>query len=286
MKAFPIVRKTLRDHAGAGISVAITATLIAVLDLLIYPSYQKQLKDFQMPDAFKALVGEATSITSPQGFITAEYFSWIPLLVIVLAIIAGTATIAGEESAGTLEVLLAQPVSRRRLLLQKAGALSLLIAVVTMLPYPFMVAVMAITDFELSRVSLLAAMVNIIPVSLLFLYLALWCSAAMPTRASAAIASGGVVVITFFLNTIGAVVDVLDQPRKISPFYWSDASHVLVSGFDWLRVIVMLLIAGVLLGLAAMSFQRREVSSGGKEISLGWLRRRRANASESPATPA
>ncbi len=273
MNRFPIVRKTFRDHTGAGISVAVVAVLIAVLDLLIYPSYQEQLKDFQMPDAFKALIGEATSIASPQGFITAEYFSWIPLLVIVLAIIAGTATIAGEESAGTLEFLLAQPVSRVRVLLEKAAALSLLIIVVTLLPYPFMVAVMAMTDFDLSKVSLFAAMVSVIPIALLFLYLALWCSAALPTRAAAAITSGGVVVVAFFLNTIGAVANVLDQPRKLSPFYWADSSHVLVSGFDWLRVIVTLLFAGASLGLAAWSFQRREVSSGGKEISFGWLRR-------------
>jgi len=279
MKGASIVRKTLRDHAGAGISVAVTAALIGILDLLIYPSYSKQLKDFEMPEAFKALVGEATSIASPQGFITAEYFSWIPLLVIVVAIIAGTATIAGEESAGTLEFLLAQPVSRTRLLLQKAGALSLLITLVILVPYPFMLAMMALTDFDLSRMSFLGATVTMIPISLLFLYLALWCSAALPTRAAAAITSGGVVVVTFFLNTIGALVDVLDQPRKISPFYWADASHVLVSGFDWLRVILMLLVAGVFLGLAAWSFQRREVSSGGKEVSFGLRRRRLANAS-------
>ena len=278
MKSSSIVRKTLRDHAGAGISVAVTAALIGVLDLLIYPSYSKQLKDFQMPEAFKALIGEATSIASPQGFLTAEYFSWIPLLVIVVAIIAGTSAIAGEEAAGTLEFLLAQPVTRLRLLLQKAGALSLLITLVILVPYPLMVGMMAITDFELSPLRLFVTTVNIIPISLLFLYLALWCSAAMPTRAAAAITSGGVVVVTFFLSTIGALVDVLDQPRKISPFYWADSSRILISGFDWLRAIAMMLVAGVFLALSAWSFQRREVSSGGKEISFGWLRRRRANA--------
>ncbi|HEY5476423.1 MAG TPA: ABC transporter permease subunit [Tepidiformaceae bacterium] len=278
MKRYSILWKTLRDHAGAGISVAVTSALIGVLDLLIYPSYSKQLQDFQMPDAFKALIGEATSIASPPGFITAEYFSWIPLLVIVVAIIAGTAAIAGEEAAGTLEFLLAQPVSRKRLLLQKAGALSLLITLVILVPYPLMVAMMLLTDFDLGWTSLLATTVNIIPISLLFLCLALWCSAALPTRSAAALTSGGVVVVTFFLNTIGALVGVLDQPRKISPFYWADSSRILISGFDWLRAIAMLLIAGVFLALAAWSFQRREVSSGGKEINLKWLRRRRANA--------
>jgi ABC-2 type transport system permease protein len=285
MKSSSILGKTLRDHAGAGISVAVTAVLIGVLDLLIYPSYSKQLKDFEMPEAFKALVGEATSIASPQGFITAEYFSWIPLLVIVVAIIAGTATIAGEESAGTLEFLLAQPVSRTRLLLQKAGALSLLITLVILLPYPFMLAMMLLTGFDLSAMSLFATTMNIIPISLLFLYLALWCSAALPTRAAAAITSGGVVVVTFFLSTIGALVDVLDQPRKLSPFYWADSSHVLISGFDWLRAIGMLLVAGAFLALAVWSFQRREVSSGGKEVSLKWLRRRHVNNSD-PSVPA
>jgi ABC-2 type transport system permease protein len=283
MTSSSIVRKTLRDHLGAGISVAVTSALIAILDPLIYPSYAKQLKDVQMPGAFKAIIGEGVSISSPQGFINAEYFSWIPLLVIVVAIIAGTATIAGEESAGTLEFLLAQPVSRMRLLMQKAGALTLLVILVVLLPYPIMVATMVMTGFEISQVKLFAATVGTIPISLLFLTLALWLSAAMPTRAAAATTAGGVVVVTYFLNMIGAVVDLVSGPRKLSPFYWTDSSHVLVGGFDWLRAIVMLLIAGVFLALAAWSFQRREVSSGGKEISFGWLRRRRANGVQPPA---
>jgi len=83
------------------------------------------------------------------------------------------------------------------------------------------------------------------------------------------------------LTQAGALVDVLDQPRKLSPFYWSDSSHVLISGFDWLRAIGMLLVAGAFLALAVWSFQRREVSSGGKEVSLKWLRRRHENNSDS-----
>jgi len=47
-------------------------------------------------------VGEAGSITFPEGFLTAEFFSTMPFVLITMAIIAGTGALAGEEAGGTL----------------------------------------------------------------------------------------------------------------------------------------------------------------------------------------
>lgn len=272
MKRFPLALKTLRDQRVAGISAALVAFLIGLMDLLIYPSYKKQLADFQYPDAFKGLIGEAGSIASPTGFITAEYFSWVPLLAIVIAIIAGTAAIAGEEAAGTLDLMLSQPVSRVRLLLEKAAGLTVLTIAISLGGYPAMYIGSRFVEFDLSQWRLFVAVVSTIPIALLFLGLALWCSAAMPSRSMAALTAVGVLVVTYFLNAIGAAVDVLSVPRKLSPFYWSDASHVLIRGFDWLRAGGMLAVALVFLLLALRAFNRRDLSAGGREFSLPWRR--------------
>ena len=46
----------------------------------------------------------------------------VPLLLMIAAIGAGAGAIAGEEERGTLELLLANPLSRRRLVLEKTAA--------------------------------------------------------------------------------------------------------------------------------------------------------------------
>jgi ABC-2 type transport system permease protein len=61
---------------------------------------------------------------SGQGFLNVELYSlMLPILFIVFAIGRGARAIAGEEEAGTLDVLLVTPVSPSRLILQQAAAL-------------------------------------------------------------------------------------------------------------------------------------------------------------------
>ena len=48
----------------------------------------------------------------------------VPLLLLIAAIGAGARATAGEEERGTLDLLLANPISRRRLVLEKLAALA------------------------------------------------------------------------------------------------------------------------------------------------------------------
>jgi ABC-2 type transport system permease protein len=267
MKHYGLVRKTVRDVRVAAISVALVMFLIALLDILIYPQYQETLKDADFGPAFESFFGEAGSFASPAGFLSAEFFSWMPLLLITVAIIGGTGATAGEEGAGTLDLLLAQPVSRRRVLLEKAAGLALALTFAALWALPGFVIAVAFVDFDLSFGRFFAATINMLPLTFLFLALAFWAGAALPSRSAAAVVCIGAVVVTYFLNTIGAAVDVLEIPRKFSPFYWADGSHVLVGGFDWLRTLGLLLVTAVFTALALWSFDRRDIAGGGAEWS-------------------
>lgn len=285
MRRFGLARKTLRDVRGATIAIGAVLLIMAFLDALIFPGYKDTLKDFQMPDYFQGFLGEASSIATPEGFFTSEFFSWIPLLLITLAIIGGTAATAGEEGAGTMDVLLAQPVTRTRLLLEKAAGLAAAIVLAALASFPGFVLGAALVDIEIGLGSLLLGVLNMLPIALLFLALSLWGGAALPNRGAAAAVAIGVVVVSYFLYTVGATVDVLDTPRKLSPFYWSDASRVLLHGFDWARAGGLLAPAGLFLGLALWSFQRRDIAAGTREWGLltaltARLPRRRHHAPE------
>ncbi len=274
MSRVPVLRKTLRDQRWIAVGVGFAGFLIGLLDVFIYPQYRDQLKDFQYPDAFKGFVGEAGSIATPEGFITAEFFSWIPLLLITIAIIGGTGALAGEEGTGTLDLLLAQPIARRRLLLEKAAGLVASVTLAALICFPAFLIGKAFVDFDLGAGRLFATTLNMLPIAYLFLALALWGSAALPSRGAAAMLAIVVVVAAYFLYTVGAAVDSFEQPRKISPFYWADPSHVVVHGFDWARSGLLLGVAAVFLALAAWSFERRDITAGGREWSLAsvWSR--------------
>ena len=123
--------------------------------------------------------------------------------------------------------------------------------------------------------------------TLLFLALSMWAGATLPGRGSASMLVTGVVVVAYFLNALGAAVDFLETPRKLSPFYWSDGSHVLIHGFDWWRALGLLLVAALFLALAVVNFEHRDISSGRREWSLrGLLRVGRGGGGAEEMAPA
>jgi hypothetical protein len=68
-------------------------------------------------------------LTSPAGYLDSQFFANIlPVMLLVFAIGLAAWTVAGDEAAGSLELLLANPVSRLRVALARFTALVCLIA--------------------------------------------------------------------------------------------------------------------------------------------------------------
>ena len=130
-----IFAKTLRDRrrsmiwwiAGSfGYLVAITATYTFFVQQ--QSAYESLLADY--PDALLAMFGveSGAALFSPDGYLTSQAFGWlVPLLTLALGIGVGAAAVAGEEEAGTMDLLLALPVTRTSVILQKLGAMFVLV---------------------------------------------------------------------------------------------------------------------------------------------------------------
>lgn len=268
MRYFGLFRKTLRDVRAMALGGGATVFVMGFIHVLIYPTYEKSLKDFEIPGAMKGFLGEAESIATPEGFASGEVFSWLPLVLITFAIIAGTGATAAEEGAGTLDLLLAQPVSRIHLLIQKATAIAVALGVSWWLGLPGLLLGKLFVDFDLSSWAFVQAQIMSFSMVLLYLSLALWMGAILPNRGAASMVCIAAVVIPYFLHMIGSAVSDLADLRKLTPFYWADASHVLVSGFDWPRFAGMVGLTAVFFGLALWSFERRDIATGAREWSL------------------
>ena len=90
------------------------------------PGLKKLTEDY--PKALQAFVafGGQVDYASAAGYLGIELFSlMVPLLFLVAAIGDRGRAIAGEEERGRSRLLLANPVSRTRVVLEKAVALSL-----------------------------------------------------------------------------------------------------------------------------------------------------------------
>jgi ABC-2 type transport system permease protein len=263
----------------------LTLALVAALDVYIWPSYRDTLQNFEIPPAFEALLGGDLNLSTAPGFLSAEFYSWIPILLLVYAIIQGTGAIAGEESSGTMDLVLAQPVTRRSLVIQRISATALgALAIVSVGYFGWLVSI-PFVDIDVTLWDVLLANVNLLPITLLFFALALAAGAVAPTRGMAVAVTVGIATATYFVQTLAAMVDALEPLRYVSPFYYYGNGQPLVDGLHWWHISLLLGIAAALAVFATRAFEERDVTVGGAtDVSLAGMLRR-ALALGEPGSP-
>lgn len=271
MRRPSIFRKTLRDLRWQIFWYGVGMALMAALVVYIYPSYASQLADFNLPEAMKALIGNVDYGTG-KGFVSAEFLSWVPVILAVFAITSGTGALGGEEANGTLDLLLAQPVSRQRVAIEKLAGLllsSLLIAAIT---YVGWLVSVPFVKIDISLGGLAAATFNLVPLMLVLQSLAMLATVTLSSRGAATGAVTAFAVASYFVNYIAALVSAIEPVRVISIFYHYHGTEVLTGGIQWPGLLLLLAIYVVSSALAVSAFQRREIGSSQTPFRLPWLR--------------
>jgi ABC-2 type transport system permease protein len=102
--------------------------LYGIFAVYLYPVISKSSMDYisyiaSLPEAMRAVVGlgniDVSSLAfTADTFVAVEFLMWWPVILCFYAIFAGV-SISREVERGTLDLLLAQPVSRTRVLISK-----------------------------------------------------------------------------------------------------------------------------------------------------------------------
>jgi ABC-2 type transport system permease protein len=265
-----VLLKTLRDLRWQVFWYGVGLGAMCALVVFVYPSYRDQLSDFEIPEALKPLIGDA-NYSSPEGFLTAEFWSWGPLLGIIFAIMAGTSLLGSEEANGTLDLLLAQPISRARLMLEKMAAfclaalgMALLVNLGWLLSVPFV-------DIDISVAKLAASTFLIVPPMLLVGAISVWATAFLAERKLATGFVTAFVVASFFVNYLAEIVDLLKPLRWLSFFNYQN-NEVLTNGVSWADLAVLVTCTIIFAVLAVASFRAREI--GVHDGGVRWPRLR------------
>ena len=240
--------------------------LLCALMTSFYPSISTNdaLQDYI--DAFDpdllAIFGftEMIDMTSGAGYLSAEMFSLlVPLLLIIFAISLGASSIAGEEDKRTIEILLSEPVSRRRVFLQKYAfllAATILLAAVVWLS----LAIAApIVGMDISMVNLAAAVASSFLLGITFGSLAFAIGAITGKRGLCVGVSAGTAVATYVINTLATIVDFLEPAKWLSPFYYHGGNTPILNGLDPLHVLLLLVVIAVPAIAGYVAYQRRDL---------------------------
>ncbi len=262
-----IVRKTLRDLRWQVVGWGLGLAALAAMLVLIYPAISAQFEGVEMGNIG---FGEIQDLSDPRQFFQVEFFTWSPVLMTIFAIIAGGALLAGEEGAGTLELLLSQPLARRALFLGKfAGVAVAVVGVLALAGLGFLLTAPFVDlKGQVAVGELVVAPFSLLPFAWFALAATVLAATLTPTRGRAAALMTAGAFVAYALNITADLVTSLDWLRFFTPYYYSDAQRVLTQGTVWWHQAALLAAALVCAALALAVFERREIGVGRSPLAL------------------
>lgn len=263
-----VARRWLADRRRGLGGWCLGVAALVIFTVALFPTVEgdeafEELAD-RMPATFQSLLGltEGAPLTSAPGYLHARLFSTLlPLLLVVYAIGLGSRAIAGTEEDGTLELLLAQPVTRGRVTVQRYLANTALLAAVT-LAFAAVLALSALPVGALEAVSgtgLVGATAGAFAIAQLHGSIAFATGAATGRRAPAVAAATTVAVAGYLVEGLLALTDAVRPLRYASPWHWYLGRNMLAQGVAPDALVPPMVLSGVLLLAGVMLFARRDL---------------------------
>jgi ABC-2 type transport system permease protein len=248
----------------------IGSVILSVIIIALYPSIRDQAAQLDkvinsLPPGLRGLKAGTTTgtveVSDPLQFLNSQlFYATLPIIWIILAITRGSAILGKEESSRTLELLLARPLSRSKLLTAKAAALAselLLVGLAT-----FVAACIACPLFDIhipiARLTVTTLFTALFSLSFGWIAFALQAASSLSRRiavaAAVAISFGG-----YILASLSTLTDWLETPAKLAPFHYFAPLEILRGHMP--RGLAIYLIGVTVAGIiiAYVGFRRRDI---------------------------
>lgn len=252
-----------RRRIRGSLYLSIGLSLLAAMVVWVYPSFEAEI-DLEgllaaYPEPILQVMGVQT-MTSLAGFLSFELytFGWIIMLGLYLAY-STAGTIADDVDRGRMDVLLAMPISRRRLVAERFGAMTVPIVGANLLP-PLVVYVGArLIDHPIPAADVLAVHLFSIPYLFACAGIGLLASVIVDRAAIAQRVALGVTFALFLSESLLSGTDA-EAVGAIAPMRYYDPNAVLLEGtYDLLGAGILVAMTAVLLAASQLWFGRRDV---------------------------
>lgn len=261
-----VLGKVVHDQWRIVLGWAVFAGLWPALYIGLYPSVTRMV-DLQriidqLPPAVRHLFTlTGTGIGTPEGFLNAELFSFVaPLVILAYTVGIGGSATAAEEERGTMDLLLANPIPRWRVVVDKALGLLLGAIVIGLGMWVGAAAGASAANVSIGLDRVAEALAGVVLLGLAFGGFALALGAITGRRWMSVSVTLMVAIASFFLNGFGQLVDWLDRWRPLSPFYHYLGKNPLMNGLDAGGLLVLAAIALAGTAVAVVAFERRDLA--------------------------
>ena len=243
-----------------------------LLGIITIPFYdlvaenEKQLRPVleNLKPLVKSFVGgdEVEEIFTPQRFIALRYFAFLPVILGIYGSVSGSGLLAADEERGILDFVLAHPVSRGQLFWGRVVAFTVSLSCIIGLGWlGLWIGVAKAESMNFSPFQLVLPYLSVFVVTWFFACFSLALSMCVPSRSSAAMISGIVVLAGYIITTLSKAIKGLESWAIFSPltYYQSNA----MKGLEIDPFIKLFLAALLFLFLARTGFRLRDIRVAG-----------------------
>ncbi len=261
-------KHTLRRLRGQIIGWAAGVGIYGLLMVFFYPSMlemEGMIDDYiaMFPQGMLAFFQSIRIIATPMGYLDVYYFSYLHLIIGIMAVSAGAGLLAADEERGVLDLVLAHPVSRSGLFWGRALGLITSLVLVLSVGWLSWLLPAGQVGLDLSPLELFRPFLPLLAVLLFFAAAALLLSMIMPAVRLAGMLSGALLVGNYLLQGLSRIDDRLESLIRFTPLnYYQGGLAVEGLNMNWLAG---LLLATLLLLIGAwILFLRRDIRVGGE----------------------
>jgi ABC-2 type transport system permease protein len=234
-------------------------TLVILMVGALFPSVGDSIGKLDLPKGVTELLGGADYGTIA-GWMRSEIGAvYGPLVVAATAITGAAGLTAGEEEDGILGLTLAHPIERGRLLLSKAAAVAVSVAIVALGTLIGLVAGVAIGGGGVALGHLGALSVHLAFFGWAVGAVALALAGATGRRAVASAGAAGFAVLGFLINGFAPLVDAIAWLKYLSPFYYYAGHDPIGHGVDIGDLAILAAASIALTAVAVVGIRRRDL---------------------------
>lgn len=266
-----LIERTIRDRVKTLLAYAVIAVALIWMFVAFFPTIAEQSEHFSelmagYPETFLKAFGVEKGMmifSTIESFLAVEHYSLMwPLLLIVLLISFGSAALAGEVEKGTVEILLAQPLSRFKVFFAKYFAGLLLLSIFVLFSV-FSLAPLAQIykiDFCLAKSWKMMVVGGFFGLSIFSLTMML--SAFLSERGRVASISGGILLLMYALNILAKLRENLENLKYFSLFHYYDYNAALLENrIDFSNILTFLAVSLICTLTGLFVFVKRDIAT-------------------------
>lgn len=256
--------KTMYDKRAFIIGWGIGLAVLSYLMLIFYPAFSQDssLDELMknLPPALQGLVGDLANLKQLPNYLGSQLYEVrIPIFISILAIILAMSLTIGEEEKGQLRTLLALPLSRTRIFLEKWLAVVMICTLAVLATAGGVVAglltINETLDWEiLARLSVMMWLLTICLTTIVF-------SVGLATgKRSIAMTAGLIVAVgSFLLTSFAKSVEWLQVYEPVSLLHYFPAVDIASNGIELRDALVYVVLTLLFLIVGLIFFRRRDV---------------------------